>query len=187
MTVEGWLSPERLELDAVYLGVLTARGIKPLSRLEYPVRPWVLALFRRMALVTAQITRYAADGTRVEHWVFSRDARLVERYRRRFDRRPLRAETAHLVRLEARYFGYPSCCAEEYIRTPHIPNDLSPADQALLFHRACTGCMITPWLIPLYRAALEEAKSLCDRYSSRNHRLGAGYTSSSSRVTASAR
>ncbi|PWH20654.1 MAG: hypothetical protein DDG58_01675, partial [Ardenticatenia bacterium] len=119
-----WLSPECLEQDAVYLGVLTAWGIKPLSRLEYPVRPWVLALFRQMALVAARITRYAADGTRVEHWVFSRDARLVERYRRRFDQRPLSAETAHLVRTEAYYFGYPPCCAEEYIRNPNAPSDL---------------------------------------------------------------
>jgi len=163
--MEDWLSPERLELDAVYLGVLTAWGIKPLSRLEYPVRPWVLALFRQMALVTANITRYAADGTRVEHLVLSRDAQLVERYRRRFDGRHLGSETARLVRIEAYYFGYPPCCAEEYIRAPNLPGDLPCADQALLFHRACTGCTVTPQLIPLYRAALAEARRLCSRFS----------------------
>ncbi|MGQ9501348.1 MAG: hypothetical protein ACUVSF_09340 [Anaerolineae bacterium] len=163
--MEDWLSPERLERDAVYLGVLTAWGIKPLSRLEYPVRSWVLALFRNIALVIAHIARYAADGTRVEHLVLSRDAQLVERYRREFDGRRLGGETACLVRIEARYFGYPPCCAEEYIRTPNSPNDLPLTDQALLFHRACTGCMVTPQLIPLYQAALAEARRLCDRFS----------------------
>ncbi len=169
--MEDWLSPERLEQDAVYLGVLTAWGIKPLSRLEYPVRPWVLALFRQMTLVTANITRYAEDGTRAEHLVFSRDARLVERYRRRFDRRPLGVESAHLVRIEAYYFGYPPCCAEEYLCNPDTPSDLPPADQALLFHRACTGCTVTPRLIPLYRIALAQAGELYDSYSSRNRRF----------------
>ncbi|MCS7259347.1 MAG: hypothetical protein NZ765_00990 [Anaerolineae bacterium] len=168
MTVEDWLSPECLEQDAIYLGVLTAWGVKPLSRLEYPVRPWVWASLRHMALVTARLTRYAENGAWVEHWVFSRYAHLVERYCRQFDRQPLNGDSACLVRLEADYFGYPQCCAEEYLRSPDVPSDLLPADQALLFHRACTGCQVTPQLLPWYRAALVEARALCDRYASRN-------------------
>ncbi|GEM_PF-2213431 len=161
-----WLSPALLEEDAVYLGVLTAWGVKPLSRLEYSVKPWVLTLFRRMALVTASVTRYAANGTPLHHLVFSRDAQLVEQYRAEFDQRKLEGETARLVRREAYYFGYPPCCAEEYICTPDAPNDLPPADQTLLFHRACSGCVVTPRLLPLYRAALAEAKRICRHVSS---------------------
>ena len=154
------LHPKRLVEDAVYLGVLTARGLKPLSRLEYPVASPIVDVWSDLGLVIARITRIARNGVQVCHLVLGRDAYLVDRYREDFDGRPLRGETPGIVRLEARYFGYPACCAEAYISAPHAPNDLPSEDQALLFHRACPGCAVTPHLIPLYAAALADAKRL---------------------------
>ena len=157
------LCPERLVEDAVYLGVLTARGLKPLSRLEYPVESPIVDILNDLGLVAARITRIARNGTRACHLILSRDANLVDRYRADFDGRLLRGETPGVVRLEARYFGYPACCAEAYVSAPHAPNGLPHRDQALLFHRACPGCAVTPNLIPLYGAALAETKRLLRR------------------------
>jgi len=160
------LCPERLAEDAVYLGVLTARGVKPLSRLEYPVAPRVLELLGGMGLIMADVTRIAGEGpgsvagvpSQVIHLILSRDAGLIDRYGADFDGQPLCGETAAVVRVEARYFGYPACCAEAYIRSPHAENGLAAEDQALLFHRACPGCAATLQMIPLYRAALAEVQ-----------------------------
>ena len=154
------LCPERLAEDAVYLGVLTSRGLKPLSRLEYPVECSIVDILSDLGLVVASLTRIARNGTQACHLILGRDANLIDRYRADFDGRLLRGETPGVVRLEACYFGYPACCAEAYINAPHAPNDLACEDQALLFHRACPGCAVTPNLIPLYGAALAEAKTL---------------------------
>jgi hypothetical protein len=154
------LRPERLAEDAVYLGVLTARGLKPLSRIEYAVASPIVDVWGHLGLEVARITRIARNGARVCHLILGRDAKLVDRYREDFDGRLLRGETPGVVRLEARYFGYPACCAEAYISAPRATNHLASEDQALLFHRACPGCAVTPNLIPLYAAALADAKRL---------------------------
>jgi hypothetical protein len=155
------LSPARLAADAVYLGILTARGLKPLSRLEYATGDAFLAWLAESRLWTAGVTRPARNGAPARHLVMSGDAAILRRYCDEFDGRPLRGETPAVVRREAHYFGYPACCAEAYLRTPHAPNGLPAEDQALLFHRACPGCRITPRLIPAYRAALAEAEAVC--------------------------
>lgn len=149
-----------LEEEAIYLGVLTARGIKPLSRLEYEVAPEILDLLQDLGLAVTSVTRVAQNGARVIHWVFGRDSELLERYVSEFDGTILLERDAPTIRTEARYFGFPTCCAETYIRDPHAANSLTPEEQALLFHRACPGCVETPRLIPLYRSALEEARRL---------------------------
>ena len=149
-----------LVFDAIYLGILTARGLKPLSRLEYPIDETVLGWLSAQGLLTAVVTRVARNGARVHHLALSRDADLLSRYCAEFDRQPLRGETPGVIRREAHYFGYPACCAEAYIRTPHAPNHLTAAEQALFYHRACPGCRVTPRLIPAYRAALIEAQAV---------------------------
>ncbi len=158
------LCPQRLVEDAVYLGLLAARDVKPLSRLEYPVASPLIEFLRRLGLLVVPLTRIARDGTQVRHLILGRDARLIDRYLSDFDGRRLRGETPCVVRMEALYFGYPACCAEAYIRTPHAHNGLSAEDQALLFHHACPGCVATPQLLPFYRATLAEARQMCSRF-----------------------
>ena len=148
------LCPARLASDAVYLGILTARGVKPLSRLEYDAGSDILDCLRAMGLHIAAVTRVARSGAQVRHTVFSRDPQFVQCYRADFDGRLLRGETRAVIRREAHYFGYPACCAEAYCCAPHMPNDLTAEEQSLLFHHACPGCRVTPVLIPRYRAAL---------------------------------
>ena len=146
--------------DAIYLGILTARGLKPLSRLEYPVGDAILGWLRSQDLFTAVVTRVARNGARVHHLALSRCADTLSRYCAEFDQQPLRGETPGAIRREAHYFGYPPCCAEAYIRAPHAPNQLTADEQALFYHRACPGCRVTPRLIPAYRAALIEAQAI---------------------------
>lgn len=157
--MDGLFDPQRLQEDALYLGVLTARGVKPLSRLEYPVGTQVLEALKGLGLTVAPLTRIAQDGTRVTHLILGTDPDLVEQYRADFDGTAL-VETPDVIRLEARYFGYPACCAEAFIRDPRAPNDLPPQEQALLFHRACPGCQETPRLVLLYKSALAQARRL---------------------------
>jgi hypothetical protein len=157
------LSPARLAADAVYLAILTLRGLKPLSRLEYAVDAACLDWLAEVRLLVVAVMRPTRNGVPVRHLVMSRDAGTLRRYCDEFDGQPLCGETPAVVRREAHYFGYPACCAEAYIRAPHAPNGLVPDDQALLFHRACPGCRVTPTLIPGYRAALAEAEAVCRR------------------------
>ncbi len=162
------LCPPHLAAEAVYLAVLAARGVKPLSRIEYAVGTPVLRCFTDLGLLTAVVTRVARDGTRVRHLAVSRDAHTLRDYRDEFDGRLLRGETPAVIRREAHYFGYPACCAESYIRAPHAPNNLPDGDQSLLFHHVCRGCRVTPRLIPHYRAALAEAERLTAETSRRS-------------------
>ena len=150
-------SQHQLDEDALYLGVLTARQVKPLSRLEYPVEIPILDLLRDWGLTLAPVTRFAQDGTRCHHLVFSTQPALLATYCAEFDGARL-DETSAVIRAEARYFGYPPCCAESFIRVPHAPNGLAVEEQGLLFHHACPGCRVTRELIPLYRAALAVAR-----------------------------
>jgi len=155
--------PYQLEEEALYLGALAATGIKPLSRIEYPVSPAVLDRFAAWGLVVASVTRFARDGTRCRHLILSRQPALIAAYRARFDRTVIAGETPAVVRCEARFFGYPACCAEAFIQAPYGPNDLAPDEQGLLFHHACPGCRVTPRLLLRYRTALAWAR--------RQHRL----------------
>lgn len=161
--MEDALSPARLAAEAVYLGILTLRGLKPLSRLEYAVDDTYLGWLAELPLHTAVVTRVARDSARVHHLVMSRDAGILSRYCDEFDGQSLRGETPAVIRREAYYFGYPACCAEAYIHAPHAPNNLPADHQALLFHHACSGCRVTPRLIPGYLAARVEAEAVLGR------------------------
>lgn len=148
------------EEEAIYLGLLTARGIKPLSRLEYAVEDNVLDVLKKLGLIIAPVTRMAQNGDRVQHLVFSKHQDLLDAYLGEFDGTVLKGETPSVIRSEARYFGYPACCAEAYIRGQRWGSGLTREDQSLLFHCACPGCRETPLLLPRYRAALEDARRL---------------------------
>ena len=164
----GELNSNDLELDAIYLGVLTARRVKPLSRLEYPVMPWIMDIIKGMGLIVEPVNRFAQNGALVNHWIVGRDRRLIDQYRSDFDGKLLEENTTQVAKLEARYFGYPVCCAEAYVKSPHTPNDLTLKDQQLLFHYACPGCKETPKLIPLYQLALDEAEMLYKKLQGNN-------------------
>ena len=154
------LDRRRLLDEAVCLGILTARRVKPLSRLEYPPEPQVLDILAALGLVTAFVIRYAQNGAQVSHTILSHDPSLIRQYTLEFDRTVIEGETPAVVRVEAGYFGYPACCAEAYISRPYSPNGLSGRDRALLFHYACPGCRETPALLPLYRSAWNEARHI---------------------------
>jgi hypothetical protein len=152
--------PADLEADALYLGLLTARGVKPLSRLEYPVPPDVLRILEGLGLALGVVRRVARNGAYCTHHVMSTNPSLIRRYLAEFDGVLLSRRVPSIVRAEARYFGYPSCCAEAFISKPYAPNSLPWADQRLLFHHACPACAETPGLVPLYHAAHTEAQAL---------------------------
>lgn len=70
----------RLEMEAFYLGVLTARELKPLSRLEYVVTGDILnAMFQHLDLTVTSVTRVAQNGERVGHWILARGYLIVQR------------------------------------------------------------------------------------------------------------
>ena len=154
------LNTNDLELDAIYLGVLTAKRLKPLSRLEYPVMPRIMDVIRGMGLIIEPIKRFAQNGTVVNHWILGRDRSLIEQYQSDFEGKLLEENSDWKAKLEARYFGYPACCAEAYATSPYTPNDLTPKDQQLFFHYACPGCEESPKLIPFYQSAFDEAEVL---------------------------
>ena len=156
----GKLNSDDMELDAIYLGVLTAKRVKPLSRLEYPVRSCIMALIKDMRLIVEPVNRIARNGTPVKHWIMGKDRSLVDQYQSDFEGKLLEENTFQMIRLEAKHFGYPLCCAETYVKSPYSPNNLTPRDQRLLFHYACPGCKETPKLIPLYQSAFDEAEIL---------------------------
>jgi len=154
------LRPQKLELEAIYLGLLSAWRIKLLSRVEYPLKADVLALLEALGLTVSPVLRVAENGTRVTHWTFGAEPRLVEQYRREYEGTAIAGQLPAVVRAEGRYFGYPPCCVEAFIREPYAPNGLTAEEQGLLFHYACPGCRETSRLIPLYQAALAEARDL---------------------------
>ncbi|MEJ2150537.1 MAG: hypothetical protein P8Z40_13805 [Chloroflexota bacterium] len=158
--IESLSESASLEADALYLAILAARGVKPLSRLEYPVPPDVLLILESLGLALGVVTRVARNGALCTHRVMSLNPGLVRQYLAEFDGALLSGRAPSVVRAEARYFGYPPCCAEAFIAAPYAPNGLPWADQCLLFHHACPACVETPGLLPLYRAAHAEAQAL---------------------------
>jgi len=182
--VDEWIRPRRLLLDALYLGVLTARGVKPLSRIEYQVPTWALDTLRGLGVSIEPVMRFAANGTGVSHLMLGTDAQRLARYRREYGGTRLDDSAPCVVRAQARNFGYPACCAEAYIAHPYAQSGLLPEDQALLFHRACAGCVASPRLLPAYRAALAQAERLMAAFECSH---GASQASRCSRTKASSR
>jgi hypothetical protein len=141
---------KEIDFELTYLALLTARGIKPLSRWEKPLESRGLDLLGEMGLLTRQIIRTVKTGKEVIETVFCPSASYIDFYDHRFDGTPVdKSAQAQLV--EGYLFGYPPCCIISYIRKPYAPNNIKPEDQKILFHWACRSCEITPMLLPAYK------------------------------------
>ncbi len=142
-----------------YLKELTRQGLKPLSRYEGGLDDAGLTLLRSVGLVTETVERKTRFGRSVFETVFSTGNRYAEFYARRFSGTRL-THSPEMIRLEGQLFGYPSCCVEAFAEKPYTPNDLAPSDQAILFHWACPGCVVTPSLLIDYRRVHSECAKL---------------------------
>jgi hypothetical protein len=145
--------------ELAYLALLTARGIKPLSRWEKTLPEGAAARLSFMGLKVASVPRRVEQGEIIET-VFSLSAELTGCYCLRF-RDTLVGRTADVVRVQGFLFGYPGCCVEAFLREPYRPNGLAQADQRILFHWACPGCPVTPLMVPHYRWAHDIVEKLC--------------------------
>jgi hypothetical protein len=153
----------RKGFEFVYLSVLTRRKVKPLSRWEAQFGRAELNWLRDLGLQWQEVRRVLLSGDSRAELVFSLESSLLREYVRSFDGKPV-LHSPEEMRLEGRLFGYPECCVESFIERGYAPNDLSPADQQLLFHWACPGCKVTPGLLPHYRACYEEARGLAQGF-----------------------
>ncbi|MHC4478507.1 MAG: hypothetical protein ACYTEL_22965 [Planctomycetota bacterium] len=143
-----------IDFELAYLALLTAQGLKPLSRWEKPVDEPTLSLLQQIGLITRQIRRTVKTGREVIETIFSGSAGYIELYEKRFAATPIDKSPA-TTRFEGFLFGFPPCCVDQYIRHRYAKNDLDPQDQKILFHWACRGCKITPILVPAYRRTHE--------------------------------
>ena len=155
---------DKLQEEAIYLGVLTSRGTKPLSRIEYPIEEKTLAVLQELDLIIQPVKRLTKNGSQVTHSILGTDEGLITEYMNIFDGSVIDGETSPVVLAEAYFFGYPSCCAQAYLSRnrsiSRAANSLSPEDQALFFHTACPGCRVTPQFVSHYKSALRTASVL---------------------------
>lgn len=138
------------EQELYYLVELTKQRVKPLSRweksLDEEVRRWI----RRQGLIVDVIPRKTLLRRPIYETIFSASSHYVDYYHRKFYNSPLRKDAAS-QRLEGMLFGYPSCCVQQFIQRPYIPNRLKREDQEILFHWACPDCRATRELLPYYQ------------------------------------
>ena len=144
-----------LPFELAYLALLTHYHLKPLSRWEGELSPSQISTLNRLGLEVEPVRRYTLLGKSVPRSVFSMNARYVETYRSKFEGKRLKA-TPSAVKAEGWFFGYPSCCVEQFIRKPYVPNRLDQDDQRILFHWACPGCKTTLSLLREYRGIYRE-------------------------------
>jgi hypothetical protein len=145
---------KQIDFELAYLVLLTTEGFKPLSRWEKHLNENGLELLRGMDLLVSQIRRKVKVGSDVIETIFSRNPAYIQLYEESFGNDAIdKSERAQ--RLEGLLFGYPSCCVNQYILKPYTPNDLTKADQEILFHWACHSCKITPLLLPMYRSVYD--------------------------------
>ncbi len=140
-----------IDFELAYLALLTADGLKPLSRWEKSLDDNGLALLGRTGLLTKQIRRTVKTGNEVIETIFSMAPACIRIYEQRFSNTPI-DKSADTQRFEGFLFGYPPCCIIDYIRDPYASNNLLPDRQKMLFHWACKDCTITPILINIYES-----------------------------------
>ncbi|MEJ2703223.1 MAG: hypothetical protein P8Z79_12350 [Sedimentisphaerales bacterium] len=143
-----------IDFELAYLALLTCEGIKPLSRWEKPLDESGLRLLRGTSLFVRSIRRTVEVGAQVTETIFSRTPGYVQVYESSFGGTVI-DKSADTRRLEGFLFGYPSCCVDQYIRQPYVPNNLAREDQEILFYWACKDCKVTPLLLREYRSAHE--------------------------------
>ena len=144
-----------LPFELVYLALLTRSRVKPLSRWEVGLTSAQIDALEAYGLEVLPIERSTLLGKRLPRVVFSTSRRRLDVYKKRFDGTRL-AHSPEITRIEGRFFGYPSCCIEQFIEKPYVPNGLSHEDQRILFHWACPGCGATGDLLPDYRSIFRE-------------------------------
>jgi hypothetical protein len=145
------------DFEFYYLVELTRKKIKPLSRFEKPVNKKTITWLKKQGFYTELIQRKLLSRKYITETVFSKSIRYIDLYKRKFDTTFLKKDD-YEQRLEGFFFGYPSCCVEQYIIKPYIQNALNKDDQSLLFHWACPNCRITPELLPLYKQVYKDVK-----------------------------
>lgn len=149
----------QLDPQLAYLVQLTRYGLKPLSRWEGKLKEGERDAIGSAGLSVDTIERRTRIGRKIPQTVFSRSSRATEFYRRRFHGTRLQ-NTPREIRQEGWFFGYPSCCVDEFIRRPYAPNQLSRQEQEILFHWACPDCVVTPGLLREYRRIHAECARL---------------------------
>jgi hypothetical protein len=144
-------SLKEIDFELAYLALLTAEGLKPLSRWEKPLEDNGLELLRQTGLITKQIRRTVKTGKEIIEIIFGRLPGYIQLYEQHFANTPI-DKSAQTQRIEGFLFGYPACCVDAYIRRPYAPNNLPSEEQKLLFHWACKDCKIIPLLLPAYKS-----------------------------------
>jgi hypothetical protein len=138
-----------LDFELAYLALLTVEGLKPLSRWERRFDAATEECLRDLGLKTCMVERFVQIGGPVYELLLSNSHQLLQAYTKRFAGSPI-SHDAETVRFEGRLFGYPACCVESYATHGYARNSLRRRDQRVLFHWACSGCAITPLLLPDY-------------------------------------
>lgn len=151
-----------VDFELAYLALLTLRGLKPLSRWELPLDDKTADILRECGLKVRSVIRLLKNGNAIKETIFSLSELCLDEYCGYFDCKPIKA-TEQSMWVEGILFGYPSCCVASFIRNGYVENGLSQAEQRLLFHWVCPQCLITPILLPQYRAVFEECKRIRTR------------------------
>jgi hypothetical protein len=142
---------KEIDFELAYLAVLTYKGLKPLSRWEQDLANNDLELLHRIGLLTRQVRRSVRSDRKVIDTIFSRAPIYIQLYEQVFANTPV-DKSPRTQLFEGFFFGYPSCCVNEYIRKPFAPNNLSEEQQKILFHWACPDCKVTPSLLPAFKS-----------------------------------
>ncbi len=149
----------RLPFELAYLALLTRYNLKPLSRWEATLEPREMGILGDLGLEIAHLNRRTLFGRKLPRIVFSTSTRYIDAYVKRFDGKRL-THSPGATRLEGFFFGYPSCCVEQFISAPYISNGLAAEDQRILFHWACPDCHSTRSLLRDYRSLYRDCADL---------------------------
>ena len=162
---------DKLPFELAYLALLTSYRIKPLSRWESPLGPREIDVLSGLGLEVDEIDRYTLLGRRLPRIVFAKNRRYLDGYRRLFEGKRI-SKSRSATKLEGWFFGYPSCCVEQFVTRPYKPNTLPAEDQRILFHWACSDCASTESLLREYRRIHEECVRITGREPEWNGLIG---------------
>ena len=147
--------------ELLFLALLTAEGVKPLSRWEAPVTPRQWQALTRLELHVSTVHRTTEWDHTATHVIFSRDRARLEAHRAAFEGTPMRYNPERMRR-EGLDFGYPPCCVGAFVEHGYQSNGLTSKDQALLFYWACPGCAKTRQRLPAYRRIYRRVRTLTE-------------------------
>ena len=162
---------KNIEFDLLYLGLLTKKETKPLSRWERKLGPIEIEALKSMGLKIRSIKRYLKSGQIFEELIFSENKELIDVYANAFMEKPIN-NSYRTALLEGKLFGYPECCVRSFVSRGYLPNGFNIDDQQILFHWACPNCHVTAKLLPQYRRAYEEARRIQKGYSLKKLKRG---------------